>query len=194
MSTVYFDIEGTPEAPVEIGAVVTNNGQIKGSFHVMVWQMRLKDDWMSVKHVHGINSERIGTMTQERAMENFRKWFRANEGERIRANGMDIKKLLPDLPVEQVAMPGWAERVSQPYHIAARNIRDGRLQLNKAVFTSCSKENHKCYKTPTKWKENTAAQRARKYHGYHCALADAVEIFFLDNDATFNDNYTVLYW
>ena len=82
--------------------------------------------------------------------------------------------ILNKFHVIDVILKQWDQRAKTPSHLAAVKVRDEGMAIGCSKMV-CSKQTHCLYKKP-KRVINTECQRYRWAHGYHCSLADCVEI------------------
>ncbi len=92
-----------------------------------------------------------------------------------------MKQLFPDInfdkyTFQQVYLPTWTLRIGE-YH--------DRAYMLKYQNKLCGIKNHSMKFSPTwlyKTKSHTSARLARFSYGHHCALTDAYELAFYENE------------
>ena len=133
------------------------------------------DSWAR-RHIHGLNTlflQQHGFSCEDELIADFKHWLRGKDVLAMFANNPMKEMTVLNLPIKDMNMPPWAERVNQPYHVITRSFKQQFIPiLNKRCCASA----HSYYeKFPVK--NFTQTEIAKRDFGFHCALYDAYELY-----------------
>ncbi len=188
----YIDLEGQGSNIVEIGAVaIEYNTRCEKVFHTIInpTVLNKKQYVLEAKNSHCIPLSIIYEkgLNYINAKQQLKEFFLSlGDNILIKGNGSDISRtsmeqLFPDInfdkyTFQQVHLPTWTLRIGE-YHDRAYTLK----YQNKL----CGLKNHTMKFSPTwlyKTKSHTSARLARFSYGHHCALIDAYELAFYENE------------
>ena len=172
-----MDIEGTTQKPLEIAVVKASDGKVINYFHAIIFQeVRNKTDNVAAAICHGIPQwPGNSAISKETALKKMRQYLEAVAASEIVVHGTDCQELLTKNkpPVVQAELFNWDLRPYHFSHQAAQLFKLNKISLKWGMY--CPAQNHRMYRGK-KRPANTINQANKKKHGYHCALADAVEL------------------
>ena len=167
-------MEGTPIQ--ELSAIHMNafTRQIVDVYHAHATCHRA-DIWPRL-HIHGLNPnylERYGFPDEESLINDFKEWLRPKDVLSIYANNPAKEVGVLNMPIMDVGIPPWAERVYQSYHQMAIAFKSEFIPI---LDKRCCPEVHSCFKRyPIK--RLSEGEIAKRDHGFHCALYDTYELY-----------------
>ena len=133
-------------------------------------------DSYSRLHIHGLCKmylDAFGFLNEKALIDDFRKWLRGKDILAMFANNPSKEKTALNLPVKDMNIPPWKERVSMFVHQTALAFKKNSVPVfNK----SCSKHVHSSFAGFPVFR-NTETELAKRSHGYHCSLYDAFELY-----------------
>ena len=163
----------------EVSAIAMDNEsyQILSVYHRHANCDFAVDKW-SRRHIHGLNRSYLRTHGFENEGElilDFERWLRSLNVVQMFANDpAKERKLFPSYTIQNVLLPNWQERISQPYHIVAHRFKELAIPiLNKQCegYVHCEYVGGRCYVLANK------TQATKLLHGYHCSLYDCYEMY-----------------
>jgi len=133
------------------------------------------DRWAR-SHIHGLNTsflQRHGFANQGMLIYDFKRWLRGKDVLAMYANDPAKEASVLNLPIKDMGILPWAERIHQPYHQMARTYKNDFIPI---LNMRCSSEAHSSFvKYPLKRLSET--EIAKRDYGFHCALYDAYELY-----------------
>ena len=173
----YMDIEGTVEMPTEIAIITGYEGVIINHFHVLIRNyQRNTTEHIGAKVCHGIPPiPSANAATQREAIKALNIYLEQNSAITLVVHGSDCQQLVDfgNFEIEQAELPKWDTRPFHFSHVAAQLVKNGQLQIDGNIM--CDRHNHRMYAGERKTAK-TLNQINKAKHGYHCALADALEL------------------
>jgi len=174
---IFIDIEGYPERPSEVGAVVALGHEVLEIFQAQASVRRptYAERYASL-HLHGLPARPTSAMRRIDLMQRVMELLIFYNPTEIIANGEDIREFLPFFKekVQNLVLPPWQFRAGHFSHIAAHLFKTGSVV--RETTSVCQRQNHLHFVGPEQ-DPRTLGQWYKKMHGYHCALADAFELF-----------------
>ena len=133
-------------------------------------------DTYARRHIHGLSVSHLnanGFPNEKTLIDNFKKWLRGKDILVMYANDPSKEKTILNLPIKDINLPIWKERVAMFTHQTARAFKKNSVPvLNK----SCPKEAHSAY-LGFPLRRNTDTELAKSSYGYHCSLYDSFELY-----------------
>ena len=133
-------------------------------------------DFYSRRHIHGLSViylNEFGFQSEKSLIYDFKKWLSSKDVLVMYANNPTKEKTALNLPVRDMELPVWKERISMFANQTANAFKKKSVPvLNK----TCPKEAHAAFHYyPVR--NNTSTELAKRSYGYHCALYDAFELY-----------------
>ena len=133
-------------------------------------------DFYARGNIHGLSPSYLhefGFPNEKALIENFKTWLRTKDVLAMYANDPAKEKTVLNLPIRDMELPKWTERVSMFTHQTALAFKKNSIPvLNK----SCPKHAHSSFVGYYPLRE-TPTQLAKYSHGYHCSLYDSFELY-----------------
>lgn len=133
------------------------------------------DSWARL-HIHGLHPQFLqhhGFPDQIDLINDFKNWMRGKDVLAMYANDPAKESAALNLPIKNMNIPRWAERVYQPYHQVALSYKKEFIPiLNKR----CCAEAHSHFLNYP-MKKLTDTEIAKRDYGFHCSLYDAYELY-----------------
>ena len=133
------------------------------------------DTWARC-HIHGLQPSFLnhhGFPSEAALIYDFKDWLRGRDVLAMYANDPKKESTALNLPIKDMDIPPWRERIYQPYHQMALTFkRDFVPILNKR----CCSEAHSAF-TGYPLKRVTETEIAKRDYGFHCSLYDAYELY-----------------
>ena len=172
-SFIFLDIEGTPAQ--ELAAIEINRGtnEIVDVFHAFAFTD--EDDSFARKHIHGLNEDYLkaeGFPDEASLLTVFRMWMHNKPHASVFSNGAHKESKVLAMEVKELKLLPWAERRHAASHQIAIRFKElcipilGRKCSPSASFVSAAA----C--------SNPLSFVAKARHGHHCALYDAIELYY----------------
>lgn len=133
------------------------------------------DTWARL-HIHGLSNNYLnqnGLENEEMLILDFKKWLRGKDIIVMYANDPRKERTALNLPIKDLNLPKWIDRVSQPYHEIAINFKQNCIPI---LDKRCSKHIHAVY-TSYPLKKRSKTELAKFHYGFHCSLYDAYEMY-----------------
>lgn len=182
-TSIFIDIEGPPEAPVEVGIIVVIEQAI---FSAAVFYgqglLPTASSRQAAFRCHGIiwaQRPSVKLFTNAELKEHVRNELMVHCIENIIVNGVsDIKQFLAgigieDIPFIDLQLPEWKLRQHKMSHIKSRKAKFSQQPL-AGVFCPVNKVHPHFKYNLSKFSQTTVAKVT---HGPHCALYDAYECY-----------------
>lgn len=173
----FIDIEGSSSNPFEIAIIFTYGPCVLETFHAFLHVSQCNQaEKFAVKHIHGLQQRNAKRKPKTVVLTSVNFLLRKYEPSVIFANGMDVVVALGDYQdrLQNFSLPPWQWRPGHYSHSLAKLFK---LNLITAPFIPCcDTRNHDRYIGPFKM-ATTLSQKHKNIHGYHCALADAYELY-----------------
>jgi len=135
-------------------------------------------DFYCRSHIHGLNTlylKEFGFPNEKALIDNFKRWLRTKDVLVMYANDPTKEKTVLNLPIKDMELPKWTERVSMFTHQTALAFKKNSIPvLNK----SCPKHAHNSF-VGFPVMRDTPTQLAKRSHGYHCSLYDSFELYLV---------------
>ena len=167
-------MEGSPVQ--ELSGIHMNaiTKQIVDVYHAHAYSHQ-NDLWARL-HIHGLNMNFLkdhGFRDEETLIRDFKRWLAAKNVVSMYANNPAKESEVLNMPMIDVGLPPWADRVYQPYHqMALTHKREFIPILDKR----CCLEAHAAFKRYS-MKRLNETEIAKRDHGFHCSLYDAYELY-----------------
>lgn len=161
----------------ELSAIQMNalTRQIVDVYHGHATSSCFCDSWAR-SHIHGLNTcflRQCGFPNQGTLIYDFKHWLRGKDVLAMYANNPGKEADVLNLPIKDMGLPPWAERMHQSYHQMARTYKNEFIPiLNKR----CCAEAHAAF-TKYPLKRLSETEIAKRDYGFHCALYDAYELY-----------------
>ena len=133
------------------------------------------DSW-SRSHIHGLNMtflQNHGFASEEALLHDFKTWLRGKNVLAMYANDPSKESSVLNLPIKDMCMPPWAERIYQPYHQMSLTFKREFIPI---LDKRCCAEAH-CSFIKYPLKRVTETEIAKRDYGFHCSLYDAYELY-----------------
>lgn len=171
-----MDCEGTPVQEVSAIEMSYETKEILDVFHAYAKCDYYKDDIWCRNHLHGLNPdflERHGVKSEAVLRQDLRHWLAKKNYFYIYVNAAQKESNFLFHDMIDIELPSWIDRVKLVSHKVAFRFK----QLNAAVLrTVCPEEAHSSYKSHCP-QIRTQTQKLKAFHGYHCSLYDAYELY-----------------
>ena len=174
LSIIFLDMEGS--SVQELSAIHMNalTRQIVDVYHAHAKSYN-HDSWARL-HIHGLNTtflQQRGFPNEEALINDFKDWMRGKDVLAMYANDPAKESSALNMPIRDMGIPPWAERVYQPYHQIALTHKQEFIPI---LDKRCCAEAHAAFsKYPMKRLSET--EIAKRDYGYHCSLYDAYELY-----------------
>ena len=174
LSILFVDMEG--ESIQELSAIEMNalTRQIVNVYHA--YANTEDPDFYSRRHIHGLSSQFLnihGFPNESALIDDFKKWLRGKDVLAMYANAPSKEQTALNLPIIDMDLPIWKERISMFVHQTAIAFKKNSVPiLNKY----CPKHAHDSYVGYPVFR-NSPTDLAKRSHGYHCSLYDSYELY-----------------
>ena len=167
-------MEGSPVQ--ELSAIHMNawTKQIVDVYHAHAFSHQ-SDLWART-HIHGLALSFLnnhGFRDEEALIQNFKRWLVQKDIVSLYANGPGKESEVLNIPISDIGLPPWADRIYQPYHQTALSYK---RQYVPILDKRCCFEAHAAF-IHYKMKRLNETEIAKSSHGFHCALYDAYELY-----------------
>ena len=137
-----------------------------------------EDDTYSRQHIHGLNPtvyKASGFPSEESLIGMFKLWLgHKHHPYSIVANNPRKESEALCLTISDLRLAPWAERKDNASHQIALRYKELSVSI---LGRRCSQAAHSCFiSAPSS--PNALSSVAKARHGFHCALYDAVELYF----------------
>ena len=133
------------------------------------------DTWARY-HVHGLNPLYLrdhGFPSEHALIQDFKMWLRGKDVLAIYANDPRKEAAILNLPIKDLELPRWADRVFQPYHQLALTFKRDFVPI---LDKRCSADAHSAFRKYPMRKLNET-ELAKRDFGVHCSLYDVYELY-----------------
>lgn len=169
-----MDIEGQTAEELSAIEMNINSRQIVDVYHAYA-QSHDSDDWAR-RHIHGLSPSFLkshGFPNEAALINNFKQWLRGKDILVMYANDPQKEKSLLNLPIRDMGLPRWADRVSLLSHQTALAFKRKSIPIfNK----SCSPDAHLDFTFYPVFR-HTATELAKKQYQFHCSLYDTYALY-----------------
>ena len=169
-------MEGTPTQEMAAIEVNRNTNAIVDVFHAFAWTEN--PDTFARRHVHGINMNvvKYDSFPNEKIMiDVFKIWVNCKKNVSvIYANDAVRERMVIGFTIQNFNLLPWAKRKDSPAHQIA--IRHKELMI-PVLGRRCSLAAHSSFISPPS-SSNPDTRAAKAKHGFHCALADVMELYY----------------
>ncbi len=174
LSIIFIDMEGT--STQELSAIQMNalTRQIVDVYHAHA-ATPYPDTWARL-HVHGLNPRFLqdhGFPSEQALIIDFKRWLRGKDVLAMYANNPGKEADTLNLPIKDMDIPRWTNRVYQPYHQMSLTCKREFIPI---LDKRCSADAHSCFRKYPMRKLNET-EIAKRDFGVHCALYDAYELY-----------------
>lgn len=174
---VFVDCEGEPLQEFTALYVNVEKQLIVDVFHRHVcYPFTYDKDSFSRRHIHGLNRDFLsknGLSNESVLLLHFRKWLSERPYTCIYAHAPDKEKRFLSLPIQDVNLKPWKERIYCNSHQIALFMK---LNFVKICDVSCHAHDFVSWKVKCK-QSPSETDCAKKNFSYHCSLYDCVECF-----------------
>lgn len=176
---IIIDSEGDPVQ--EFSALYINEvtATIVDVFHRHVkYPFHRDEDAFARQHVHGLNRDYLslhGLRCEEELLTAFRKWLTTHPFDAIYAHAPAKEVKFLSLPVKDVCLKPWCQRVFCDSHRVALAMK---LQCVPMCNVTCHAHSDFLYWRPRRAKTLTATDKAKLQFFHHCSLYDCIECFY----------------
>lgn len=177
-SFIFLDTEGTPIQ--ELAALeVDTNYVIRDVFHAFA--NTDEDDSFARDHIHGLNKtmlEEKGYPNEALLIEAFNSWLHRKgipEVNIFANNCNKERKVLKLKNVYNFELLPWAERRYVCSHEIALRFKELCIPVNGH---KCGASAHNSFRSARSSSPNPLSTIAKARHGHHCALYDALELYY----------------
>ena len=176
-----MDGEGTPIQELAAIEVNCKTDSILDVFHAFAYTE--SDDSFARKHIHGLNLDYLkekGFPSETELLAEFHKWLANKPDVKILANGAHKEKEALGLPVQEFSLLPWAQRVKCSSHKYALELKDNNRSIlcKHRPEIKCCDLAHSSFVSAA-YSKNALTMLAKVNHGYHCALYDVIELYFM---------------
>ena len=176
-----MDGEGTPIQELAAIEVNCKTYSILDVFHAFAYTE--VDDSFARKHIHGLNIDYLkeeGFPSEAELIDAFQKWLANKPDVKILANGAHKERQALGVPIHEFSLVPWAERVKCSAHRYALEMKDKNRSIlcKHKSAVKCSDLAHSSFVSAAHSK-NALTTLAKVNHGYHCALYDVIELYFV---------------
>ena len=138
---------------------------------------KARDDVWSRQNFHGLNLDylhKYGHRCLCDFIADFQRWLNKFHILQLYANNPHKERvLLHTSLINDLLLPVWRQRVSQPYHQVAVCFKD----LNVPILnTKCDSYVHNAYDCFIR-NDESDLEKLKRLHGYHCSLYDCYELY-----------------
>jgi len=174
---VFVDCEGEPLQEFTALYVDVQKRLILDVFHHHVCYPFTHDkDSFSRRHIHGLNRDflsRHGLSDESALLLLFREWLSKRPYSCIYAHGPEREKRFLSLPIQDVCLKPWKERIHCYSHQVALSLK---LNFVPICGVTCHAHDEVTWKVNCK---NVPSETdfAKKQFFHHCSLYDCVECF-----------------
>ena len=136
------------------------------------------DQW-GRRHIHGLNRDYLAThglKDETNLMSDFYEWLRLHPYDTIFANAPHKESTFLNLPIVDVCLPSWKERVQLLSHYLTLKMKRRAIPINGIKCDSA----HSSYKnwSPRRPYNLSPTDVIKLDFGFHCSLYDCFEIFW----------------
>ena len=173
MTIVFVDIEGEPAQELSAICMSANTRKIFSVYHGYAYSNT--DDW-SRRHVHGLNPTFLkenGFSDETTLVADFKRWIRGKDVLVIFANNPMREIEVLKLPVKDIGLPQWTERVEFISHQTALAYKRKRVPVFNTV---CKAGAHSKYQSFPVYR-NSVPELIKKDFGHHCSLYDVFSLY-----------------
>jgi len=133
------------------------------------------DSWAR-SHIHGLNSrflQQHGFPDEATLVCDFKEWLSGKDVLSMYANNPAKEAATLNMPIKDLKLPPWFERIHQPYHELSLTFKNEFIPiLNKR----CCAQAHSSF-TKYSMKKLNETEIAKRDYGFHCSLYDAYELY-----------------
>ena len=174
LAIIFIDMEGSPVQ--ELSAIHMNawTKQIVDVYHAHAFSHQ-SDLWART-HIHGLALSFLnnhGFRDEEALIQNFKRWLVQKDIVSLYANGPGKESEVLNIPISDIGLPPWADRIYQPYHQMALSFKREFIPI---LDKRCCFEAHAAF-THYNMKRLNETEIAKSSHGFHCSLYDAYELY-----------------
>ena len=167
-------MEGSPVQ--ELSAIQMNawTKQIVEVYHGHAFSHQ-SDLWARL-HIHGLNLKFLkehGFRDEETLIQDFKRWLVGKDVVSLYANDPSKESVVLNIPILNMGLPPWADRIYQPYHQMALSYKREYVPI---LDKRCCFEAHAAFKRYS-MKRLNETEIAKRDHGFHCSLYDAYELY-----------------
>ena len=174
LAMIFIDMEGSPVQ--ELSAIQMNawTKQIVDVYHAHAFSHQT-DLWARL-HIHGLNLHFLkshGFRDEETLIQDFKRWLVGKNVVNLYANNPVKESEVLNMPITDIGLPPWADRIYQPYHQMALTYKREYVPI---LDKRCCFEAHAAF-THYNMKRLNETEIAKRGHGFHCSLYDAYELY-----------------
>jgi len=172
-SIIFIDSEGMPVQELSAIEMCLATRSVVDVFHA--YHFTPCPDSYSRKNVHGLDPNYLkehGHITQSGLIREFRAWLDKKNYIRIYGNDPRHEVTLLKMPITNIGLPNWADRIDEDYHTIAKCFKNLEIPI---CGTRCPRVAHCQYNRAISVKNETEV--ARNKHGFHCSLNDCYELY-----------------
>ena len=177
-----MDGEGTPTQELAAIEVNVTDFSIMDIFHGFAFSE--VDDGFARRHIHGLNKDFLkayGYESEAFLVGAFRKWLhKKRHVSKVFANGAQRESQSLGIVVHDFLLLPWAQREHCLSHERALDSKRNNLPIFCADGSKmkCCDLAHSSFISCVN-KSNSVTARAKAKHGYHCALYDVLELYYV---------------
>ena len=176
---MFIDMEGTPVQ--ELSALMMDIKQecIIAAYHRHAYCSPTMDRWCR-SNIHGLDPDvlkEIGFPNEDELFNDFKIWFQKfTHVEKAYANNPRKETRFLSIPVTDIELPVWSERVKFMYHNIPNRFKEDNQSLFMNINIICNTKYHGLF-SPSRVRCRTPCQVAKSKASHHCSLADVSELF-----------------
>ena len=177
---IFIDCEGTPVQEFSALAMDTRDNVVIAAYHRYAYCPPDKDKWAR-KHIHGLEPKLLkefGFSCENELFEDVNIWLSTFPNiETIYANNPLKERRFLKLPIQDIGLPIWSERIGNPYHRIPNNLKNDGDYLFMELNVYCDPDFHGQFSHHLITNPNNVNHMAKASETYHCSLCDVTELF-----------------